>query len=172
MSAALLKPLCDELAVRLQDLISLQGRLHETLQLKLEAMRRAHVEGMLATTRLERDLVQEVSRTDDARRDVVARMCAALNMTGMNRAISLRVLASRLDTASRERLLKLADALRQKMLAVGESNRVSEMVCREMMVHFKSLFAAMVQDESEPRTYQAGGDVGRSSGSRVLDAVG
>lgn len=172
MTTNVLKPLTDELAARLQELISVQERLILVLRDKREAMRRANVEGILAATRAERDLVQDVTRSDDARRDVVAKLCAAIGLVGVNRTISLRALVARLDPPTRERLLRLAGTLRERMLAVGESNRVIELVCREMMVHFKTMFSAMVQDPSEPQTYRVGGDVGRAPGSRVLDAVG
>ena len=86
--------------------------------------------------------------------------------------IALRALARKLDPVWRDRLLALSDELREKMLKVAESNRVVEMVCQEMSSHFKMLFAAMVQDATQPALYSDRGQAAAAGRSRVLDAVG
>jgi hypothetical protein len=86
--------------------------------------------------------------------------------------IALRSLARRMAPQWRDRLLSLSDELRERMLKVAESNRVVEMVCQEMSLHFKSLFAAMMNDGIDGGTYSDRGRVGVAGGARVLDAVG
>jgi hypothetical protein len=62
--------------------------------------------------------------------------------------------------------------LREEMLKLAETNRVVELVCREMLAHFKMLFSAMVQSEEDGPTYSPTGEMGPSKGTRVFDAVG
>lgn len=159
----------------LERLIEKQGAISATIRAKLEAMRRLDVDGMLAAARVEQELAAAVGKLDDERRELVGTLASEMRMPsagGQN--VSLRALAARLPQAGGERLLRLAAQLRERMLAVGEANRVVELVCREMMVHFKVLFAAMVRQDGETLTYspvRMGGEPGRAGGARLLDAV-
>jgi len=170
-----------QLADLLERLIERQEALHAAIRGKLEAMRRSDVEAMLSAAKREREAVTAVQALDDQRRDLVSKRHLALTAEGgcatvmpptAARSVTLRELTTRLAPDEREGLLKLAAKLRDKMLAVGESNRVVELVCREMLAHFKTLFAAMVRDDREPITYRAMGETRPASGARVLDAVG
>ena len=58
------------------------------------------------------------------------------------------------------------------MLKVAEANRVVEMVCREMLNHFKNVFSAFTQDDEGAQTYSRGGAVEAGMSVKVLDAVG
>ena len=58
------------------------------------------------------------------------------------------------------------------MLKVAETNRVVDLVSREMLAFFKAVFTAIVKDDTAPRPYSAGGEMGTPAGARVLDAVG
>ncbi len=174
MSAATVTTLVDRLAELLEDLSARQASLHEVIRGKLEAMRRADVEGMIAATHREGELTNEVTALDGRRRDIAGKLSEALSRSPSERGrgLSLRNLAGRLDASQRPRILTLADTLRRRMLDVAEANRVVELVSREMLAFFKEVFSAMVRDDKTPLTYSAGGAVGAASGARVLDAVG
>lgn len=163
-----------ELVELLAELIARHESLHAVVALKLEAMRRADVEGMLAAAHREGELTAGVGELDARRREIVSRACAALGLppTERGRPIRLSLIAGRLDAASRDRLLRLAQTLRERMLKVAELNRVVELVSREMLAHFKTLFTAMIQDGQAPGTYSAAGGVERDAGPLMLDAVG
>ncbi|MBK8267497.1 MAG: hypothetical protein IPK83_04010 [Planctomycetes bacterium] len=47
-----------------------------------------------------------------------------------------------------------------------------DLVCREMMAHFKTLFSAMTRDEEAPKTYSHRGAIESRGQVTVLDAVG
>ncbi|OWY70545.1 hypothetical protein B7486_13065 [cyanobacterium TDX16] len=162
-----------ELVELLKSLISLQESLHAVIEVKLQAMRRADVEGMIAAARSESELTAKFSDLDATRRSVVDRLCSQYGTPAIEdgRPVRLSTLRKRFDAPLAGRIAKLAETLKERMLKVAESNRVVELASRELLVHFKTLFEAMVQDESQP-TYSAGGGVSRAKGPRVLDAVG
>ena len=168
------KALVGELAAQLQKMIGLQERLHEVIREKLEAMRRCDTEHMLSATGREGEIAAQISALNDRRTETAGRMCDAL---GIQRPpavapVTLRFLAGRLDSGFRQRLVELGDELRDCMLKVAEANRVVEMVSREMLAHFKDLFAAFTRAEDGPQTYSRGGAMEHATGTQVLDSVG
>ncbi len=164
----------DELADLLGRLIALQASMQAAVGDKLGAMRRADAGAMLAAARREGELALQVKTLDEQRQQVVASLCEAVGIhTGSNVAgVTLRMLVPHLSPPDHTRIGELADRLRQAMLRLAEMNQVAELVCREMQAHFKTMFAAMVQDDESKPTYSADGGVGPVGGARVLDAVG
>lgn len=162
-----------ELIALIAELVALQESLHGVIAVKLEAMRRADVEGMIAAAHRESELTAKFSTLDAARKDIVTRLCTALAVPAFEggRPIRLSTLCRKLETPIARQVVALAEALKERMLKVAESNRVVEIASRELLAHFKTLFEAMVQDEAPP-TYGAAGGVNRNKGPRVLDAVG
>ena len=163
-----------ELSALLSELTSLQESLHGVITIKLEAMRRSDVEGMIAASHREGELATRAAELDQNRKQIVARLCETLEIAAepQGRPIRLSAIISRLDPSLRPRIANLAAMLRERMLKVAESNRVVELVSREMLAHFKALFAAMTQDDEAVCTYSAAGNVDRANGPRMLDAVG
>lgn len=166
--------LASELVGLIEQLIDAQVSLQALVREKLEAMRRADTEAMLATVHREGETTAEVTRLDHRRQKVVSKLARALGMPvgPTDGAVTLRALADRLDGAPRERLTALANKLREEMLKLAEANRVVELVSREMLVHFKTLFSVMVQGDDIAPTYSSQGEVGPVGGARVFDAVG
>lgn len=164
----------EELIALIEQLGDKQAALRTVVRGKLEAMGRCDADGMLAASRCEAELTAKASALESRRREVVSRLCAALALPAGTSASSmtLRSLIPKLDPAFRRRLASAADRLREEMLKLAEANRVVDLVCREMMAHFKALFAAMMQSESDVSTYSSGGEVGLAVGAKVLDAVG
>ncbi len=166
--------LIGELIALIEQLVDKQTALQTVISAKLEAMRRCDPEGMFAASRREGDLTAEVSVLERRRQEVVSRLCPALGLPVEKSAgaMTLRTLIPELDPQAGKRLVRAADRLRGEMLKLAEANRVVDIVCRQMMAHFKSLFAAMVQPETDASTYSSVGEVGLPAGARVLDAVG
>jgi hypothetical protein len=164
----------DRLAALLEELAARQESLHRVIRGKLEAMRRADVEGMIAASHREGQLTNEVTLLDAQRREVASELCAEIGIPAAERGrpVSLKRIAARLGEAERSRILKWADILRERMLQVAEANRVVELVSREMLAFFKAVFTAIVKDGAAPRVYSACGEMGTPAGARVLDAVG
>jgi hypothetical protein len=166
--------LTEELTALIEQLIDRQIVLQGVVQEKKEAMRRCDVDGMLRASRQEGDLTAAVSALDRRRLEIVTQLCRLMNFPRKTdiKAVTLRMLAARLDPPNGARLTGLADRLREEMLKVAEANRVIELVCREMMAYFKAIFAAMVESEHDAPTYSPAGEVGPAAGARVLEAVG
>lgn len=164
----------DDLAALLQRLIALQDAIYQAQCEKLEAMRQADSDGMVAAAGREGALAQEVASLEGRRRQIISQLCEDLKMPADIDvgAVSIRMLVARLDQGRRDHLLKLTDELREKMLRVAEKNQVVEMVSREMLSHFKTLFDVMMKDDRNAPTYSPSGEIGMAGGSRVLDAVG
>lgn len=174
MNPSILTGLVDELAGVLEQLRGAQAALHQILRGKLEAMRRVNPQSILATAKVEGELVSQVTALDEERRRIVSRLSVVLGIPAEkgDGSISLRVLLGCLDPEARRRIGAAAERLRAEMLCVAEANRVVELVCREMTAHFKMMFAALVGDGESAPTYSASGDVGPAAGARVIDAVG
>lgn len=163
-----------ELAAVLEQLLTLQVRLHAQMREKLSAMRRADSDAILAAAHGEGRIAAEVEAQEARRQEIVGRMCGALSLPFANkgRNVSLRALAERLDANLSAVLLRIAQRLREAMLRVAETNRVVELVSREMLEHFKAVFRAMVADEDDASTYRVGGGPRKAVEAQVLDAMG
>lgn len=172
MNTTVLTHLTDSLAAVLEGLIALHEAMHSVIGGKLEAMRAGDVDGMLAGARHEAEIAEQVERLSGERIRIVATLAAALKLPVTPSAVSLRMLAARLIGEDRARLLGLASRLRERMVSVGEANRTVEFVCREMLVHFKTLFTCIVRGADSPATYQRDGEMGCQAGVQVLDALG
>lgn len=166
--------LFQDLVELLRRLIDYESDLLALLNEKLEAMRRADSDGMLALSMREGELTAKIAKTDGDRHALVGSLCRALDIQcGRNTgAVPLREIAARLDPGRRHVALDCAERLRRRMLEVAEANRVVELVSREMLAHFKNVFSAIVQDDGEAETYSSHGQVKPASGARMIDAMG
>ena len=166
--------LVDELAGVLERLCKIQSLVNTAVREKLDAMRRAEVVEITARAHREGELAAQTAELDKSRRDVVARLCKALGISAVEegREISLRSLVRRLAPPHRDRLAALANDLRERMIKTAESNRVVEIVCHEMMTHFKAVFEAMTSVAAESGVYGARGRRAHSGEPLALDAVG
>ena len=166
--------LVNELAAQLKQLADLQTLVNTAVREKLEAMRRADVNEIARRSRREGELAAQILEVDQARRGVVARMCAALGIpaTENGREITLRSLLKKVSPVEREKLAALANVLRDRMVVTAESNRVVEIVCHEMMAHFKVVFSAMTSAAADNGLYGEKGARAPSGEPMVLDAVG
>lgn len=165
-----------KLKALLTALIDHQTRLQSALDAQREAMRTADIAGMDQAAARVAELSREFERLEAQRLAVVGHMmrqtsAADANEPGTDSAARSDVPLSRLlenaPLAVRSELHGLAAALRSRMMAVADANRVATMVCREMSAHFRSMFDAMTEAAS------SAGGYGRSE-SRVpamLDAL-
>jgi hypothetical protein len=163
-----------ELTSLLEQLVGLQKTLHGVIGEKLGAMRRCDTEAMMSAAQREGQIASSASALDERRQQIVAELCEALGIRkpATTKYVTLRALGTRLEESVREPLMRLGDSLREWMLKVAESNRVVEMVCRELLSHFKVVFAAFTQNDDGPGTYSRGGAVEAGNGVKVLDAMG
>lgn len=159
-----------ELRALLRALLRLQTELHAVLRAKLDAMKRADVDGMRAAGARVLELTDTFERLDLQRVAVVSRLAAAHGLRP-DHTLRLSELIAAYPQPLRSELAALATALRQRMLAVGDANRVIAQVSQEMVEHFRTVFEAMTQAAVPPAGYDRDGHSGPVEAC-VLDAVG
>lgn len=174
MTPSEIRTLTNELADVLDRLGAIQDRMLDAIEAKLESMRQSDVEAMTATAHREGEVAAQVSALDQRRCWLAVELCKGLGIQIPPRAqnVSLRSILAKLGPVAGERLAASGAVLREKMLKVAEANRVVELVCREMLAHFKSMFAAMTQAGDWPKTYSHRGAIESRGQVAVLDAVG
>lgn len=155
-------------------LIALQDGLHAAIRAKLEAMRRLDTRAMGEAARQEAALAAEAGRLDAVRRQQVGALCEVLGIPRPSSVdhITLSLLCRHLPADLARDLWQRGQTLRERMLSVAEANRVVELVTREMMLHFKTLFAAFVADDEAQWVYSRAGAIEAVGSTAVLDAVG
>ncbi len=163
-----------ELCGVLERLVELQDALQQVIQRKLDVMRTSDPTEIMRVCAQEAELAAQAANLDAARRRLVGDLCEVAGMARPSQPerVTLRALSQALNVDGRERLLSLGENLRMKMLKVAESNRTVELVCREMLSHFKRLFAAFSTPDEESGMYSNKGDRRAANGAAVLDAVG
>lgn len=164
----------NELCGVLERLVELQEALHRVIRRKLDVMRTSDPTEIMRICAEEADLAAQCANFDAARCRLVADLCevAGMSRPSQPERVTLRALTQALGVEGRERLLSLGESLRMKMLMVAESNRTVELVCREMLAHFKQIFAAFATPDEQTGTYSDTGARRAGNGAAVLDAVG
>jgi hypothetical protein len=164
----------NELCGVLERLAELQQRLYDTILRKLDVMKTSDPHEIIRICSDEADLAAQAANLDAARRRLVGDLCetAGIPRPSQPERITLRALGQAVDIEGRERMLSLGETLRMQMLKVAEANRTVELVCREMLAHFKRMFAAFATPVNDDRTYSDKGARRKATGAGVLDAVG
>lgn len=164
----------NELCGVLERLVELQDAIHRVIRRKLDVMRTSDPTEIMRVCAEEAELAAQSANLDAARRRLVGDLCeiAGMPRPSQPERVTLRALTQALPVDGRERLLSLGEALRMRMLKVAESNRTVELVCREMLAHFKQLFSAFTTPDEETGTYSGTGTRHAAKGAAVLDAVG
>jgi hypothetical protein len=159
----------DVMALRdlLADLIDVQNDMHSALEGQLDAMSRADIDGMQVAAAKITALSRRFELLDVQRQAVVSRLA---RRGGRRDSVALSELIPCCPDSYREELSRLGTALRDRMLAVADAGRVSNLVCREMSAHFQSVFEAMTR-AAAPSGYSRDGRM-ESGPVHVLNAVG
>ncbi len=172
MNRECLDILADDLATVLDRMIAMHELQQGILRRKLDAMRTSDPDQIAQICHEESDIAGALSELDMKRRRLVADICEALGMARPDKPerITLRSLVRAMPSTLQHRLLALGEELRMNMLKVAEINRTVELVCREMLKHFKVLFSAFAQSDGND-TYGDTGSRRTNANAGVLDAV-
>lgn len=165
---------------RLTGLLTLLDRLErmhrdllEVIRDKIEKMLSSNLDGMRDCIAREAALVQEVAEQEGLRRQLMVSLGQEMGIApGQARVMNVRELAGRVDASRREPLLRAADRLRHTVAQVAEANRVAGLIAREILRHFRHVFAAMTCLENGPGGYTPRGQRQATAGQKLLDAVG
>lgn len=158
-----------ELRAVLRALLSLQTELHAVLRAQLDAMKRADVDGMRAAAARVAELTGSFERIDMQRVALASRLARLHGLS--TRGVRLSDLIAGYPQPLRSELMSLSLALRERMLAVADANRVVAMVSGAMAEHFRAVFAAMAEAAVPPASYGRDGRTGPAE-AVVLDAMG
>lgn len=164
--------LTEEFATVLDRMIAMHDLQYGILRRKLDAMKASDPDVIASIASEESDVVGSLSELDAKRRRLVCDICEALGMgrPGYPERVTLRALVQSLPREKQHRLVALGEELRMKMLKVAETNSTVEIVCREMLKHFKKLFSAFAVGDGND-VYSAKGDRRKGAAAGVLDAV-
>lgn len=164
--------LVDQLVCLLNQTMEVQERVHDAITEKLRAMRRADAAGIVAATEREAEAAGDAANLDRCRREVSARLCAAVGAVAANARgdVPLRKLAERLPDVEGRRVEAAAERLRGLADRVAEANRTVEMAGLALLAHFRTLAEAFF-DNGDANTYTPTGDLGRPSEARIFSAT-
>ncbi len=165
---------------RLTGLLTLLDRLErmhrdllEVIRDKIEKMRSSNLDGMRDCITREATIVQEVAEQEGLRRQIMVSLGQEMGIAPYQaRTMNVRELARQVEASRREPLLAAADRLRSTAAQVAEANRVAGLIAREILRHFRHVFAAMTCLESGPGGYTPRGQRQTAAGQKLLDAVG
>jgi len=158
----------DDLIKLMTGLEALHGDLTVLVERKIDAMRRADVEGLTELGAKEVALTQRLRERDAMRRQVLERIGKELGQTPARaRTLTVTQLTAHLDAAQ---CAQLMDAARKLRAAVFKSARVSRLagaIARDVLDHMRWVFASV-----RPKGQSSSEFGGARMEHRILDAVG
>ena len=165
---------------RLRELTVLLGemrRLHEELlgaaRGKLEAMRAAAPEVIQQEAARERALADAITEREGLRAALMERIGDELDVEPARaRRLTLGQLADRVPEPRRGQLHVLGQGLRELAGEIGRVNRIGALVGREMLNHFRELYATMTEGVISREVYDRTGRAETASAAAVIDTRG
>ncbi|MCH8146479.1 MAG: flagellar protein FlgN [Planctomycetes bacterium] len=165
---------------RIDDLIKLLNRLsalHEDLlgviRRKIDAMKRADIEGMREFGEQEQSIVVQIGEREGLRRQLMDLIGEDFKLPARSaRSVSLKQLGARIPTAWQSILGDAGDRLRSCMTRVAAANRVAGEIARQVVTHLKWVFASVRPDDGEPVGYSRTGMLVSNTETRLFDAMG
>ncbi|MFQ5495572.1 MAG: flagellar export chaperone FlgN [Phycisphaerae bacterium] len=151
----------------------IQQRLHQLLQEKMQAVKRADVEALRALDDRERSVVEDLHRRQGLRRqimDAIGRLAGLPD--GNGRSLTVSQLAAHLPADQRSVLLAAAAALGRRVARVVHANRLLGAVSRELLDHLTWVFEAVRPQDDRPDGYAGNGAPARGGETRILEVVG
>ena len=159
---------------RLRELTVLLGemrRLHEELlgaaRGKLEAMRAA------APEVIQQEAADAITEREGLRAALMERIGDELDVEPARaRRLTLGQLADRVPEPRRGQLHVLGQGLRELAGEIGRVNRIGALVGREMLNHFRELYATMTEGVISREVYDRTGRAETASAAAVIDTRG
>ncbi len=143
----------------------------DTAGAKMRAIRTADATGLNTCTAREARLLEEILRTEQQRRAVLARLAQSMPQANV-KSLTLGEISGffpePICSAIRARMRAMAEIAKE----LRERNRVAEIVARDLQRHVREIFAAMCGAGRRSATYGPNGDRPRSTTEALWDAVG
>lgn len=152
------------------------GAYHELgglVQKKTDAMKRADLPGMRSAMVEEQGLVRRLNECEGLRRQMMDAIGQRLGLPSkLARTVSASQLAIHLPEPEGQRLLAVAERLKETMARVARINRVAAGISREILGHLKAVFSAVTSVGEEPVGYSGTGAPVGVGEARLIEAVG
>lgn len=156
-----------ELVTLMSGLETMYGELTQLLEAKVEAMRRADVEGMSQLGAKEIALTQRMHERDTLRKQVLERIGKSIGLNNArSRTLTVSQLTTHLDEPQRATLMDAAKRLRTAVFRSARVNRLAGAVARDVLEHMRWVFASV-----RPKGQASGDYSGARIEHRILDAV-
>jgi flagellar biosynthesis/type III secretory pathway chaperone len=159
----------DALAEQLHQIHAMHEQLLLAVRGKQRAMRAGDMGGLDSWSARERFLLERIEAADQVRRDAAKPIGKAL---GLDDAVTLTELATRLEEPHRSKLLALAGAIRSTAEQVYQINQVNDAVTREILSCFAQMQRQVTAAHCDLGLYDPNGRKQMGSAVNILDAVG
>lgn len=167
MSQTRMRISIDDLCKLMAALEGLHGELAVLVERKIEAMRRADVEGLTELGAREVALTQRLREQDGARRQVLERIGKELGQNAArSRTLTVSQLTTHLDEPQCGLLMDAARKLRAAVFKSARVNRLAGVIARDVLEHMRWVFASV-----RPKGQSSGEYGGARMEHRILDAV-
>lgn len=162
-----------ELLMLLAQLTKTYDELHEAIRGKLAAMRAADLRQMREWASAEARLAGRIQEREGLRRQIMESVGAEIGLSPVrSRELTISALAAHLADPERSQLLRVADALRRKVIAVSHANRVAGSATRETLAHLGHVFASVRPAQARPDSYTHLGSRPHRADAGLFETVG
>jgi hypothetical protein len=143
----------------------------DTAGAKMQAIRSADATGLNTCTAREARLLEEILRTEQQRRVILARLAQSMPEGGVKN-LTLGEIAGLFPEPMCSSIRARMRAMGQVATELRERNRVAEIVARDLQRHVREIFAAMCGAGRRAAGYGPSGNHGRPTTEALWDAVG
>lgn len=162
-----------QLVTLLEEIRRLYEELGGVIQRKLEGMRRADTEAMASASNRERFLTGRLRERDGLRRQLMELIGDQLGLPAADaRSMTVSDVASRVGEPLAGRLTALADSTRTLMQQTAEGNRLAGLVGKEMLGHFRQVYASLTSGASRNGVYSRSGRPETTGLTQMFEATG
>ena len=165
---------------RLNDLIRLlehtcamYGQLLETVQAKIDAVRRADLNAMREQTGKEHALAGRLHEREGLRCRLMEAIGKELDIPARQaRDMTMSQLASYVSSGDGQRLSEISCKLREMVSRVAQANRIAGVTTREILNHLKWVLDSVKPKDEQPAGYDGDGTAIPASGNKIFETVG
>lgn len=160
----------EQLADIMHEELRLQKNLADTLENKLQAMRRHDTACLEDITAREQTVVNAVQEIAAQRNSVLRRITTALAM-GRSASPTAKEIAKQSSEPTRSRIISLAAKLKEQARNVQRLNHVTAIASRKILTHFDAIFGIIASSGRDIGLYGRAGRTALLEQNRLVDAI-
>lgn len=163
----------DSLLVLMKRLEDLHEQLHEALQRKLDAMRRASIDELGICIGEEQGLVTRIGEQEGLRRQLMEQIGRGYGMSSaIARSLPVRELAQRVPEPTRTKLLAVGGGLKSAVERVKKVNNLVNRVSTDVLRHMEAVFSSVGAANSPSSSYTDRGQNAPPHALELFEAIG